>query len=109
MTAPTASFAVRSMSVHTPPIVAEHQTIYANMAVEYGPLLIVGAALARSADGEMRIWLPNFGRHRRVVFQDATERARLLQLSIAAYRALTGCDLAAPPLAKAPQTIEAPS
>ena len=88
------SFAVHSMTVHNPPIRAEHQTIYANMAVEYGPLLVVGVALARLHDGQMRIWLPNFGRDRRVVFRDHAERARLLQLSLAAYRALTGRDLA---------------
>ncbi|UFN48127.1 hypothetical protein LPC08_19225 [Roseomonas sp. OT10] len=103
------AFRVHSMTVHEPPIPAQHQTIHAQLAVEYGPLLIVGAALAQSADGSMRIWLPNFGRDRRVAFRDPQERERLLQIVLSAYRAFTGRDPADTPLAKAPSPDEVPS
>ncbi|WP_426958932.1 hypothetical protein [Muricoccus radiodurans] len=101
MVEPQLTLRIVSMVVHTPPIEAEHMRILANLGVEYGPLLVVGAALAQSPDGTLRVWLPNFGRHRRVVLRDHAERARLLQLALEAYRALVGSDPALPPLAKA--------
>lgn len=98
--------AIPSMSVLATPKPVRDYSVLAKFTAEIGPLLAVGCALARNADGALRVWMPPVEGKNRLVIQDTTVRLQLVAAASQAFRALSGRDPAEPPVAKASYDLD---
>ncbi|UFN48905.1 hypothetical protein LPC08_23390 [Roseomonas sp. OT10] len=103
------SFTISGMEPYQKPIVRGPWKILARMTVEAGPFLFAGATFSLRDDGTLHIRLGVAGRQCRVAILDSSFRRQLTRAASDTYRALTGCDPADTPLAKASSTAEVPS
>jgi hypothetical protein len=94
-------FTIHKMTALRQPIILKDQAIIAHMAVDYGSIRLAAVNLVVNAKSEFRVALPSYGRSR-VILTDKDERQQLLRSALSAYRALTGCEIAETPVAKAP-------
>lgn len=95
------SFTIQKMTALREPIAQKDQFIIAHMAVDYGSVRLSTVNLVLTFKREFRVMIPSYGRNR-VVLTDKEERQQLLQSALSAYSALTGCNFAEMPVAKAP-------